>query len=210
MHAVLLAIVAVPLVLELVRFGPRGGGADLEDAGWFVTHWLLVPASVAVVELPHAAQLWRGVAFVLLVDASGYWLHRAMHATRLGWSVHRLHHESRELGTLATWRMSVLERLALGATVAGAAALARPALWHVAAASVLFVAIDVAAHARRAGGAWLERVGVLSGRAHHAHHWVGAQHNFGSVFTWWDRLAGTWRASAPGEVHELGLGPEGR
>lgn len=204
--ALFLLVVLAAWLLERLAWGSREGLVDLEDAGYALTHWVLVPVGFLAVELPASAAWWRAVAFLVVVDAGFYVVHRWMHGTRLGWSVHRLHHEARELGTLAVWRMTVLERAVLGLVFALSAAFVRPSVVQVAAVALLVVTLNVAAHARKPVGRWLDRFGIVCAAVHHAHHWAGARCNYGHTLTVWDKLAGTFKLPAKGETQAMGEG----
>lgn len=192
------AFVVVACCSKLVD--PVLRGADAELAALAAGAWSApVPGAVKV------------AGCLVLGDFLQYWVHRAMHASRLLWRTHRWHHAPRMLTALAGYRGSILHRLLFGV-----AALVIPALVFdlrdPAALSVLAainIAHDLFIHANldvRLGP--LEHV-FATPRWHRLHHGVDralSGSNFGARFTFWDRLFRTYCApeEAP-EGYELGL-----
>jgi sterol desaturase/sphingolipid hydroxylase (fatty acid hydroxylase superfamily) len=153
-----------------------------------------------------ALPLWITVLFaLLLIDAGNYAAHWLLHRVDALWQVHKVHHSSRQLDWLATFRSHLVEQL-LRRLLAPALLIAVGVpIAAVALAAAIFTAWAVVNHANlRFGPAWLERV-FITPRLHRMHHHTATtEHNLGTVLTIWDRWRGTLITTEP-VVHELGV-----
>jgi sterol desaturase/sphingolipid hydroxylase (fatty acid hydroxylase superfamily) len=157
-------------------------------AGW--PRWLLVPAAV------------------LFLDLGNYLCHWLMHRVDLLWRFHQVHHSSRKLDWLATFRSHLVEQLLRRALAPVLLVLIGFPLSVIAIAGGVFTAWAIWNHANlRPAPRWLEWV-FITPRLHRLHHQPATtERNLGTIFTFWDRLRGTLvdgRASeelgVPGEV----------
>ncbi|HEX2056254.1 MAG TPA: sterol desaturase family protein [Nitrospiraceae bacterium] len=142
--------------------------------------------------LPFAVKL---LCFALAVDCTAYWLHRLWHTAPL-WRIHKWHHSPTYMYWLAGVRASLPQVIMAGLPFTLWLPLLKPvpALFFVLYSVFLIVTnnwmhMNVTWRSR-----WLEWVFVTP-RYHHVHH--GDQpslymRNFGVVFTFWDRLFGTY------------------
>ena len=154
----------------------------------FVRHHL----SAAVAELWLAPRL---VAFYLLADLGSYWMHRLMH-TRAMWRVHRWHHSPEQLYWLSGVRASIPQQILFNLpAIAALPILAGAPGWVMVGMVVEGVVRNDWMHMNVSWRSnWLERV-VVTPRYHHIHHSTDAElhdGNYGSLFTIWDRLFGTY------------------
>jgi sterol desaturase/sphingolipid hydroxylase (fatty acid hydroxylase superfamily) len=145
------------------------------------------------------APLWIALPVtVLLLDFNHYVTHRLFHAIPWLWRVHRVHHSDPDFDVSTGLRFHPLEPLLpqLGGIAVVLALGAPPAA--VLTATVLAAAINFAEHANanlpptweRALAPWL-----VTSRMHRIHHSTQLRHqqtNFGELFPWWDRMAGTY------------------
>lgn len=155
-------------------------------------------AALAPYRLEVAADLWAavpmvgGVAAFVAWDAAGWGYHALGHRTRYGWAAHQAHHSGSAYdATVAlrqTWApfhgLLLHPLLALAGfdlrTIVVCAALSN--CWQVLEHTSLAVPFP----------AWFAAQ-VMTPAAHRHHHGRGSEGvNLGPVFTWWDRLAGTW------------------
>jgi sterol desaturase/sphingolipid hydroxylase (fatty acid hydroxylase superfamily) len=161
------------LGLTLVRAGSAWVAARL-DLGWTAMPWV-VQVLVALV----------------LIDLGNYAAHRALHRVNVLWRVHAVHHSIGELDWMATFRSHVLEQM-LRRVMApvGLVAVGMP-IEATIAASGIFLVWAMTNHANiRLPLAWAEML-VVTPRLHRLHHIPATtEHNFGTVFSVWDRLAG--------------------
>jgi sterol desaturase/sphingolipid hydroxylase (fatty acid hydroxylase superfamily) len=142
--------------------------------------------------LPFALKL---LFFVLAVDCSAYWLHRLWHTGAL-WRIHRWHHSPNYMYWLAGVRASLPQVLMAGLPFT----LWLPLLKPIPPAffvlySVFLIVTNNWMHMNTTWRSrWLEWV-LVTPRYHHVHHGDDPafyMRNFGVVFTFWDRLFGTY------------------
>jgi sterol desaturase/sphingolipid hydroxylase (fatty acid hydroxylase superfamily) len=142
--------------------------------------------------LPFAVKL---VFFALAVDCSAYWLHRLWH-TGLFWRIHKWHHSPNYMYWLAGVRASLPQVIMAGLPFTLWLPLLRPItpVFFVLYSIFLIVTnnwmhMNVAWRSR-----WLEWI-LVTPRYHHIHHGDTPRfymRNFGVVFTFWDRMFGTY------------------
>jgi sterol desaturase/sphingolipid hydroxylase (fatty acid hydroxylase superfamily) len=147
---------------------------------------LLAPERGFAASLP----LYAG-AFVLF-DAGAYVSHRLLHRVGALWALHKVHHSSRSLDWLATFRGHILEH--------GIRQLFSPVLLIAAGVPLTVVGPTAALHAAWAAFVhsnlaprlrWLDPI-CITPRLHRLHHVAATcDRNFGTVFSAWDRLSGT-------------------
>ncbi len=162
-----------------------------------------VPAGILDLPMPLKVLL-----FYLVEDFGLYWVHRFMH-TKHVWRVHKWHHSPRYIYWLAGVRATVPHILLFNLTFV----LALPILHS--APSWLFPLIMMEHMLRNDWmhmnvswrSQWLEWI-VVTPRYHHIHHSDDPRYykaNLGSLFTFWDRIFGTY--VNPGDVkQELSFG----
>lgn len=140
--------------------------------------------------------LWlRVIAYYVIGDCSGYWMHRLTH-TKYLWRVHHFHHSPTQLYWLAGVRSTVWQQFLSNLPYILWAPLVFDAPREVF-TGLLFMNI-LTNHWMHMNftwrSNWLEYVFVTP-RSHHIHHSAAQEHydtNFGVVFSIWDRLFGTW------------------
>jgi sterol desaturase/sphingolipid hydroxylase (fatty acid hydroxylase superfamily) len=155
-----------------------------------LAHWPIDSFLKRIPELPY----WQKLAISTVGnEITLYWIHRGMH-TSVGWPAHRWHHSAKQMYWLSGVRASVVH----------VALFTVPVIWPIvlkAPASMYVIAVAWAIltqhwmHANFTFRArWLEWF-VITPRAHHLHHSDDPAHfgtNFGSFFSVWDRLFGTY------------------
>jgi len=137
----------------------------------------------------------RVVAFYLLADLGSYWMHRLMH-TRHVWRVHRWHHSPTQLYWLAGVRTTIPHQVLFNLpTIVLLPIIVGGPLWLYLAMIVEGVARNNWMHLNVSWRSnWLERV-IVTPRYHQIHHSADAQlhdGNYGALFTFWDRMFGTY------------------
>jgi sterol desaturase/sphingolipid hydroxylase (fatty acid hydroxylase superfamily) len=155
-----------------------------------VLEYIPVSSTVLALWLPV-----RVVAFYLLADFGSYWMHRLMH-TRHVWRVHRWHHSPTRLYWLSGVRSTIPQQILFNLPVVVVAPiLMGMPYWLFLAMMVETVVRNDWMHMNVSWRSnWLERVFVTP-RYHHIHHSADAalhDGNYGSLFTIWDRLFGTY------------------
>lgn len=159
-----------------------------------ITNRIAIPNYVPyrVGTLPFVMKL---LLFTLLVDCSAYWLHRLWH-TRWFWRIHKWHHSPTYMYWLAGVRASFPQVIMAGIPFMVWLPLLKPvpSVFFVVYSVFLIVTnnwmhMNVTWRSR-----WLEWI-LVTPRYHHVHHGDDPalyMRNFGVVFTFWDRLFGTY------------------
>jgi sterol desaturase/sphingolipid hydroxylase (fatty acid hydroxylase superfamily) len=165
------------------------------------------PLQAGVASLPVVAQF---VMALIVFDFVSFAVHVGLHRSNALWNFHKVHHSTLHLDGLATTRTHMFENLLR--FVPGQAVLFLIGMpVAVVAPTVAIAAIyGVSNHSNLAINApWVEGVFVTP-RLHRRHHVPSTtQHNFGAIFTFWDRCFGTLirvetapqeRYGVPGEI----------
>jgi sterol desaturase/sphingolipid hydroxylase (fatty acid hydroxylase superfamily) len=152
----------------------------------------LVRMPSAVFEVPLAL---RVIALYLFADLGSYWMHRLLH-TRHAWRMHRWHHSPTRMYWLAGVRATIPQQILFNLPGALAVPIIADApLWLFSVMIVEGVARNHWMHMNVTWrSSWIEWVFVTP-RYHHIHHSADAalhDGNYGSLFTIWDRLFGTY------------------
>lgn len=218
---ILLAAILVLLVLERFdwfRFEslPLLRRYSGTDAFYLLTSGVglsLAAQTLAVRFVAPAGTFTAGVALLLcsfvLFDLGAYVSHRLLHRFEVLWEVHKVHHSSRHLDWLATFRGHLGEH--------AIRQLFSPVLLIALGVPLTVVALTAAIH-----GAWSAFVHsnfgprlrfvdsiLITPRLHRLHHVAAScEKNFGVAFSVWDRLAGTLTTASeldgplgvPGEI----------
>ncbi len=136
---------------------------------------------------------WAKLALcALCIDFTGYWAHRAMHHFPCLWATHRWHHSIEQLYWFSGFRASFFQILILGIPqiVFPFIIFQMSPLEGVIAVGIInFLQFWKHANIRVPWGPleWL----FVTPHYHSIHHQRGQNHNFGFMFTIWDRLFGT-------------------
>jgi sterol desaturase/sphingolipid hydroxylase (fatty acid hydroxylase superfamily) len=156
---------------------------------------------VGVLNFTHAPFWLVAVATVLLRSFAGYFLHRVQHEVRMLWRVHRVHHCDTHIDISTSLRNHPLEILVLfGGTVPLALAAGFDP-WVLAAYELFDNMINAFAHANVRLPEKIDRPLrwiFVTPNMHCLHHsaWQPeTDSNYGVVFSFWDRLFGTYSAA---------------
>ena len=220
---------AVLIALEEAMRGERASAPPWQR---MATNWGLGAINIALAAFlpiaPILAAAWSGpglltgwpaaLAFIPLLlvrSISAYWLHRLLHVSRWLWRFHKVHHCETVIDCTTGLRNHPFEVLAAIALAAAAVlALAPPLPSVVAVEAVLLIAsfwqhaaIRLPERLTRS----LEWV-VITPRLHLLHHsQARADHdsNFGDIFSFWDRLFGSFAPPRMDPI-SVGLADEGQ
>jgi len=165
------------------------------------------PIRNAVAGLPLAARFLLGL---VVFDFVSFAVHVGLHRSNMLWNVHKVHHSTLHLDGFATTRTHMFENLLR--FVPGQAVLFVMGMSAAVVAPVVAVAAiyGVSNHSNLGiNMRWVEGV-LVTPRLHRRHHVPATtQHNFGAVFTVWDRCFRTLiraettpdeRYGVPGEI----------
>lgn len=167
----------------------------------------IAPIRHAVGSLPLAARFLLGL---VVFDLVSFAVHVGLHRSNTLWNVHKVHHSTLHLDGFATTRTHMFENLLR--FVPGQVVLFLMGISAAVVAPVVAVAAiyGVSNHSNLGTNLrWVEGLFVTP-RLHRRHHVPSTtQHNFGAIFTIWDRCFGTLirrdttpdeRYGVPGEI----------
>jgi sterol desaturase/sphingolipid hydroxylase (fatty acid hydroxylase superfamily) len=171
----------------------------LDAAGFGILRWLALDAGVATV-----------IAIVVL-DLSFYAAHVAMHAVPALWAVHRVHHSDPVVDVTTTIRQHPLEGVIRYVFMTAFACLFGVGL----AAFVIYrtwsALNGLLEHANIRVPRWLDAALSLvttwpnMHKVHHSREVHETNTNYGNIFSWFDRLFGTYTPAARGATVVCGL-----
>lgn len=153
----------------------------------------------------------NALSTVVVLDGITYLWHRAYHTVPVMWRMHRVHHSDLDLDVTSSGRfhltemiLSALFRLAviaaLGASFAG-----------VVIFEITFCVANQIGHSNiripQPVEDWLRTVFVTPDmhRIHHSQEKIDTNSNFSTIFSWWDRLFGTYRFGMNQQSLVIGL-----
>ena len=185
-------VVLVPLVLLGLWLGLRIGPSLFDGFG----------------PLARQPQVLIVIEAVVLTDLSAYWIHRLFHLVPFLWRFHSIHHSATEIRWSTTGRVHPINEIVnyIGAVIP--CFLIGLPLGTVLAAFPIMVMYAVAAHTK-----WNPSFGPLkkvmaSPRFHRWHHTLsheGGNQNFANVFSFWDRVFGTYYLPEGRVAEKFGL-----
>jgi sterol desaturase/sphingolipid hydroxylase (fatty acid hydroxylase superfamily) len=183
----------------------------------------LAPVALAIALADHPPGLsmsvslprWLTViAAVLLLDVVLYVQHRAFHAVRVLWAVHRVHHADVDCDYTTAFRFHPIEAMLTNATVLAVIAIVGLPPLAVLVHQSMAAIITIIEHANAAWPAGLEalvrRIFVTPDmhRIHHSRERPSTDSNFGTIFSFWDRWLGTYRQPATTSRDGMDVGLE--
>jgi len=150
--------------------------------------------NIAVVHV-QATWLVYAIAFVA-VDFQGYWVHRWSHEINFLWNRHIIHHSSEEFNLSCALRQSISTIINYFTILLLPAALLGVPPQVIAVVAPIHLFLQYWYHTQLIGKlGWLEYV-IVTPSQHRVHHAINPEYmdkNYGQVFTWWDRLFGTFQ-----------------
>jgi len=171
----------------------------LEARGLGLLRWLALPP------LPAA------VLAVLALDFSFYAAHVSWHAFPCLWRFHAVHHCDPALDVTTTIRQHPVEGVLRYAAIALMVLVTGPSLGAFAVYRTASAVNALFEHANIAAPRWLDRALSLVTtwphlhKVHHSRIAAQTDTNYGNLFSWWDRLFGTFTPSHRGVDIRYGL-----
>ena len=160
-------------------------------------------------EIAKFPMLARIAVYFLISDFGYYWVHRLMH-TRPFWRTHQWHHSPTYMYWLAGCRATVPHQFLVTSSYLLAAPILKPSRWWVYTMLVIFSYLDVDwMHLNVPWGGRVLEWFFVTPRFHHIHHSSDPKYynsNMGNVFTFWDRLFGTFIDPATINEKEMTFG----
>lgn len=192
-------------LINLVVLGVVCGGCGFTVARWSAAHGM---GLLNVIGAP----LWAAAAATLFgLDLVSYGWHRANHRLPALWRFHQVHHSDAAFTVSTAVRFHPGELvLALPVRLAAIVALGAPAE-AVVTFEVIFTLANFIEHGDIGVPRRLERhvgqvfVTPALHRRHHSRRRAELDSNFGTVFSFWDRLAGTFGPSTSAVQVDTGL-----
>jgi sterol desaturase/sphingolipid hydroxylase (fatty acid hydroxylase superfamily) len=168
-------------------------------------------AIAAPVDMPWSrTPAWAAVpAAIVLYDLGAYAAHLLLHRVEPLWQLHKVHHSSRTLDWLATFRAHVLEHALRHMLSPVALIVLGFPLATVAIAGAVYTAWAAFGHANV--GLRLRALEPLfiTPRLHRLHHVPGtSDRNLGTIFSLWDRLRGTLALDPAAPLNPVGVPDE--
>jgi sterol desaturase/sphingolipid hydroxylase (fatty acid hydroxylase superfamily) len=202
-HNIGIVVVNTLLVRVLFPFAAVGMASYVESRGWgpfsgsTMSHWILVPLCVAI------------------LDLAIYLQHVMFHAVPLFWRFHRMHHADLDFDVTTGARFHPVEIiLSMLIKFAVIIALGPPAL-AVFAFEVILNATSMFNHSNVRIASLVDRVlrwFVVTPDMHRVHHSIEddeTNSNFGFNLPWWDRLFGTYRDQPRAGHEQMTIGIHG-
>lgn len=160
---------------------------------------------------------WLAVPFgILALDLFGYVIHRVLHRVPALWRLHHVHHSDIAIDFTTTVRHHPAEALLTVIAVFGFTVVAGVSPESVVLYQVAATVVDFASHGnmrvpQRLDG-WIRFV-VVTPDMHVVHHSARKREtdsNYGTVFSFWDRLFGSYVAKPAEDVTAMTIGLEYR
>jgi sterol desaturase/sphingolipid hydroxylase (fatty acid hydroxylase superfamily) len=143
---------------------------------------------------------------ILVMDLGMYWWHRFNHSTRLFWHFHKFHHRDTNMNTTTALRFHAVELLFASFFKSIYIFFAGLSFVPVLIYETLFFIIVVFHHSNINISVNFDLIyrkifsSPLMHRIHHSNKQEETNTNYGSVFSFWDRLFGTYKKEASGNI----------
>lgn len=156
--------------------------------------------------------LWADVALgILLLDLWLYWVHRISHKLKFVWKFHRMHHADTDVDASTAFRFHPLEViLFLPVNMAFTLSIG-VSPYGMMTYMLLLQAVQLFHHSNiRISERWDRALRILIvtpvvHRVHHSPYGDETDSNFSLLFSFWDRLFGTYQLKKHGDKTEYGL-----
>lgn len=195
-------VMSVPsfLILRLALIPiPLAAAAWAQEHGVGLLHWLSVPGWIAA-----------GIGF-LAMDWAYYWWHFAMHKVPVLWRFHNVHHTDLDMDVTTAARFHFGEIIASIPFRVGAVVLLGIAPLTLLVFELVFEAASLFHHSNWRLPIGVERVlnrVIVTPRMHGTHHSIVQREtdsNWGTIFSWWDRLHRSLRIDVPQDAITIGV-----
>lgn len=154
---------------------------------------------------------WNAALTLMLLDGVTYFWHRAYHGVPVMWRMHRVHHSDLDLDVTTSGRFHLTEMALSAVFRLGIIALWGATLSAVVLFEIVFGLFNQLEHANVQLPEPLDRrlrwmfVTPAMHRVHHSRRPEHTNSNFSTIFSWWDRLFGTYRAVPEQRMLTIGL-----
>ncbi|MBI3320122.1 MAG: YbhB/YbcL family Raf kinase inhibitor-like protein [Candidatus Omnitrophica bacterium] len=154
---------------------------------------------------------WNAFLTVAWLDGVTYVWHRAYHGVPLMWRMHRVHHSDLDLDVTTSGRFHLTEMGLSALFRLGVIALWGPTVAGVVLFEIVFGLFNQLEHANLQFPESLDRrlrwifVTPAMHRVHHSQRPEHTNSNYSTIFSWWDRLFGTYRVVDEQRALTIGL-----
>jgi sterol desaturase/sphingolipid hydroxylase (fatty acid hydroxylase superfamily) len=163
--------------------------------------WALGAGPIAFMERVLGSMV-AGAVGLLAIDLGFYGLHRLQHVSQFFWRLHKVHHSDLDVDVSTAVRHHPGEFLVNCLFLGSLTVLLGMPPQIIAIYGVIAIAVEMIQHANLGWPVWAERavsVVFVTPGLHHRHHSCDADvfnTNFGTVFSVWDRLFGSFDGSS--------------
>ncbi len=158
-----------------------------------------------MVTLPEVVEL---IAGILLLDLCSYGFHNMQHRIPLLWRFHRVHHSDLALNTSSSLRFHPVEVvLNQGLMFMVATLITGASMGSFIIYGTIALPLIIMQHSNIKFPNWIENYGRLIfatpgwHKIHHSDEQKFTDSHYGDVFTFWDRIFGTWHKINPEQIH---------
>jgi sterol desaturase/sphingolipid hydroxylase (fatty acid hydroxylase superfamily) len=166
---------------------------------------------VGLLRFVHVSPVMGGVLAILLFDAWMYLWHRANHQLSFLWRFHRVHHSDPEMDATTAVRFHTGEILISSALRLAVIPLLGITIFQLLFYEMLLLPVILFHHSNVRFPEKLDRllrpiiVTPAIHRVHHSRLRTETDSNYSSIFSFWDRMAGTFRLRRDGRPVNFGL-----
>ncbi len=192
----------IALLALAVSFGTFAAAIIAEQHGWGVLRSLTVPT-------------WLAIPLgILAIDLFGYVTHRLLHGVSALWRLHHVHHSDIDIDFTTAVRHHPLEILLTAGLLSGATVAIGVSPESAVLYQVLATVLDLTSHGnvripqRLDGGIRSLLVTPDMHVVHHSARKRETDSNYGTVFSFWDRLFGSYVAKPAGGLTAMTIGLE--
>jgi len=191
LNAAALAVLAAPFIAQVAAW--------VEESRFGLLNLLNLPPVIAI------------ATALLLFDVWMYLWHRANHEIGFLWRFHRVHHSDPEMDATTAVRFHTGEILISSALRLGVIPLLGITIYQLLVYEMLLLPVILFHHSNvrlsERLDRWLRLIIVTPAihRIHHSRLREDTDSNYSSVFSFWDRIAGTFRLRRDGQPVNFGL-----
>jgi len=158
---------------------------------WLVNH-------IAVYHVQ--STLWIYVIAFIVLDFSGYWVHRIDHKVNLFWNNHIIHHSSEEFNLACALRQSISTFVQIFTFLLIPAALLGVPASVIAIVAPIHLFAQFWYHTRHINKMGILEKIIVTPSHHRVHHAINPEYidkNLSQIFIFWDKLFGTFQKELP-------------
>lgn len=184
-------------VLDTVSSISSGFTNIIKDSlgiGLLIVSYPFLVDHIALLSIGDSWVVW--VVGFLFIDFAGYWNHRLSHKINIFWNQHVIHHSSEQFNLSCALRQSISNLIGYVPLLLLPAALLGVPEQVIAVLAPLHLFAQFWYHTRHIGKlGWLEYV-IVTPSQHRVHHAINPEYidkNLGQIFSFWDRIFGTFQ-----------------